>query len=182
MSLGKDWLKLRQEYPTTPEEAFIASGSPYFYNESIFTYIQKAPEPEQVGRVELVGETPHYQKDQSGDVKIWEFPAEDGVKKQLDRLFSQILSLPPNKLKDNLFARPQVLFSLMMVLGSLTKAPTGSALERCVLDLDARVNAVRIGENPTALNPDIYEAFTTGNMHRIRFRRSREDEIKSYFC
>jgi len=76
LSLAKDWMKLRQEYPTTPEEAFITSGSPFFDNERVLVYIQKAPAPEQIGRIELKNDKPKYDKDNTGDLKIWEFPSE----------------------------------------------------------------------------------------------------------
>lgn len=109
------------------------------------------------------------------------FQKEESVKKRLDRLFSQLLLLPTGKLKGSVFARPQVLFSLIMVLDSLTKIPKRSALEGCVVELDSSVEAVRSGENPKALTPRVYEAFTTGNMHRIRYRRIRDREIRTYF-
>lgn len=109
-----------------------------------------------------------------------EFAAEMEVRERLDRLFSQVLSLPSGKLKGNVFARPQVLFSLIMVLDELTEAPARNILERCIVDLDARIEAVRTGDNPEALSPNVYEAFTTGNMHRIRFRNIRRTAIRRY--
>jgi len=78
LSLGKDWLKLRQEYPTTPQEAFVTSGSPYFDNEKILQYLQKAQEPHQIGRIELVKNIPHYEQDRLGDLKIYQFPSVTG--------------------------------------------------------------------------------------------------------
>lgn len=53
LSLVKDWNKLHQEYPTTPQEAFVASGTPYFDNEKIMEYIQKAPQPIEIGDIRL---------------------------------------------------------------------------------------------------------------------------------
>ena len=53
--LKKDWDKLHQEYPTTPEEAFIASGSCFFNQERIQELIIKAPEPLQIEK-ELIPE------------------------------------------------------------------------------------------------------------------------------
>lgn len=110
-----------------------------------------------------------------------EFPAEEQIKKRLDRLFSQLLSIPPTTLKGSVFARPQVLFSLILVLDGLGQTPTATDLRKCIEDLSARVESVRSGENPSALTTDVYEAFTTGNMHRIKFRRVRRDAIKRYF-
>lgn len=44
---------LKQEYPETAEEAFIASGSSYFDNEMIFNYLKKTVEPRWTGTIEL---------------------------------------------------------------------------------------------------------------------------------
>jgi len=110
-----------------------------------------------------------------------EFEDESGVKKRLDRLYPQLLALPANTLKGTVFARPQVLFSLMLVLDDLTKPPSAATLRKCIEEIDARVAAVRSGENMTAMTTDVYEAFTTGNMHRIKARRLRRDALKRYF-
>ena len=110
-----------------------------------------------------------------------EFPLENDVKKRLDRLFSQILALPRGMLKGTVFARPQVLLSLLLVLDGLSKAPSVTAIQKCIDEIDSRVETVRGGENKSALTPDVYEAFTGGNMHRIRSRRVRRDTIKKYF-
>jgi hypothetical protein len=110
-----------------------------------------------------------------------DFSQETVIKKRLDRLFSQLLSLPVGTFKGNIFARPQVLFSLLMVLDGLPKAPAVSALLNCVEEIDARVGAVRNGENTKTMTTDVYEAFATGNLHRIRFRRIRRDTIARYF-
>jgi len=110
-----------------------------------------------------------------------EFAEEVDIKKRLDRLYSQMLALPANTLKDNAFCRPQVLFSLFLVLDGLGANVPPVALRHCIEDIDARVNAFRSGDNLKAMSTDVYEAFTVGNMHRIKFRRLRRDAIKRYF-
>ena len=109
-----------------------------------------------------------------------DFPEEADIKKRLDRLYAQLLALPTNTLKGTVFARPQILFSLQLVLDGLTRPPAVAALRQCIQDIDARVTAVRSNQNPTAMTTDVYEAFTTGNMHRIKARRLRRDAIKRY--
>lgn len=44
---------LKQEYPETAEEAFIASGSSYFDNDKVMDYLKKAPDPLWMGSIEL---------------------------------------------------------------------------------------------------------------------------------
>jgi hypothetical protein len=81
---------LKQEYPATPEEAFIASGTGYFDNEKILAYIQKAPQPILVGDVLLVckhrdrckalsscdNKVPEFTEASNGALKIWEKPSQ----------------------------------------------------------------------------------------------------------
>ncbi len=110
-----------------------------------------------------------------------EFEAEEDARCRLDALFSQLLLLHEGRLKGTVFARPQVLFSLLVVIDGLPRRPSIGLVERCVDDLDARVESVRSGDNLSALSTDVYESFTTGNMHRIRFRRLRDESIRGYF-
>ncbi len=44
-----DKRKFQQEYPSTPEEAFLFSGTPFFDNEDILLRLAAAPEPADVG-------------------------------------------------------------------------------------------------------------------------------------
>ena len=71
--------------------------------------------------------------------------------------------------------------SELLVLDDLGKRPSTSKVQQCITDISSRVEAVRGGENPDAMTTQNYEAFTTGNMHRIRFRRTRRDVIKRFF-
>jgi hypothetical protein len=106
-------------------------------------------------------------------------PAQD-IKSRLERVFSILLTLSPGLLKRTVFSLPQVLFSAMLVLDGLPQAPSVTSLEQCISDIDARIDAVRTAQNPSAMTTDVYAAFTTGNMHRIRARRLRRDAIARY--
>lgn len=81
---------LKQEYPETPEEAFIVSGSPYFDNERIVNYARKAIDPIQTGHLDfsievkdalrlgqyqrLQESVPEFTEDSNGALKIYELP------------------------------------------------------------------------------------------------------------
>ena len=65
---------LMQEYPATPEEAFISSGSAYFDNSKIIEYIKKAPEPITSGTIYLKDKQPDFVQHKEGKLKIWELP------------------------------------------------------------------------------------------------------------
>ena len=65
---------LMQEYPATPEEAFISSGSSYFDNSKIIDYIKRAPEPITCGTIYLKDKQPDFVEHKEGKLKIWERP------------------------------------------------------------------------------------------------------------
>lgn len=80
---------LKQEYPETPEEAFISSGSAYFDNEKILEYIKTIATPHVLrGHLELecqhpetcsslqtcTYKKPKFYEDESGETVIWEKP------------------------------------------------------------------------------------------------------------
>lgn len=79
---------LKQEYPETPDEAFIASGTGYFDNEKIFEYMKMAKAPVWIGDIELKCGHPvpckaleacnalmhRFAERKDGKLKIWEKP------------------------------------------------------------------------------------------------------------
>ncbi len=71
-----------QEYPSTPEEAFIATGCPVFDVKAIDKALRVAPDPIKVGRVLDVNEggehRAKFQTQARGYLKIWQPPV-DGV-------------------------------------------------------------------------------------------------------
>ena len=69
-----------QEYPSTPEEAFISSGRPAFNHLSLMQLRKGVREPEARGSIALLPDkTVAFTKDPRGEVRIWRFP-EDGHK------------------------------------------------------------------------------------------------------
>lgn len=76
LSLKRDWDMLNQEYPTTPEEAFIATGTVYFDARKIQEYIIKAEKHKDTGDISMVDEYPMFTKSDIGKIKLWERPEE----------------------------------------------------------------------------------------------------------
>lgn len=72
LGLKKDWDKLHQEYPNTPEEAFVASGNTFFNKEKLVSQIALAPEPLIIDKGELPDNLYNYYLD--GDLIIYEQP------------------------------------------------------------------------------------------------------------
>ena len=107
------------------------------------------------------------------------FPREGEMQKRLDHVFSLLVEIPEGIIRGTIFSAPQLLFSLILVIDS-TKRVTINGVRDCVVDFDAMVESMRTGENPEALDTQLYGAFTSGNLHRIRSRRLRAEAIESY--
>jgi hypothetical protein len=66
--------KMMQEYPHTPEVAFVSSGDPAFTEEEI-AYVRSTIEPPHiVGHIDLVDGKPGMVKARQGSLLIWELP------------------------------------------------------------------------------------------------------------
>jgi len=72
LSLDKDFELLHQEYPTTPEEAFVTSGNTFFNKERLIAQIAVAPQPLKLDKGELPDKL--YNHYLNGDLKIYEKP------------------------------------------------------------------------------------------------------------
>jgi hypothetical protein len=66
-----------QEYPATPEEAFIASGRPKFNLKSVKEYELRCQPPEVVGDLLRTGETISINENDKGPFKMWLTPQKD---------------------------------------------------------------------------------------------------------
>ena len=108
-----------------------------------------------------------------------EFPKATEIKQRLDAVFGILVNLPDGLLRRTIFSVPQLLFSLILVMEAVPQVRC-AAVEDCITELDARVESVRSGENLEALKRDVYEGFTSGNLHRIRSRRLRDEQIRRY--
>lgn len=66
--------KMHQEYPSTPEEAFIATGRPKFNGRSLTKYKKNATKPIRRGYLEIDGGGVKFIDDVKGYVSIWQEP------------------------------------------------------------------------------------------------------------
>lgn len=70
---GGDVDQFHQEYPCTPDEAFIASGRPRF-NASVLKQYRRNCEKGEIGRLEYSGSQVVFTPDVNGDIEIWKKP------------------------------------------------------------------------------------------------------------
>lgn len=108
-----------------------------------------------------------------------DFPERDGVAKRLERVYKMIASLRPEAVKDTIFSRSPVFYSLVLVLDGLKKRPARNALEEMLGEIDARFNDPRpVAERP---EQDVeFVAACTASTQRIRSRQVRLDYIESF--
>jgi hypothetical protein len=69
--LNGDIDKFHQEYPATPDEAFIASGRPVFATNSLKKYMENVKQPIKTGYLEEDGT---FIDDSKGYIKVWRMP------------------------------------------------------------------------------------------------------------
>jgi hypothetical protein len=108
-----------------------------------------------------------------------DFPQRESVLRRLDRVFKVIGSLKPEVIKDTIFSRSPVFYSLVLVLDDLTRPPSKISLERTLADIDGRFNDSR----PAAERPEEdlnFVAACTASTQRIRARQTRFDYIRSF--
>lgn len=108
-----------------------------------------------------------------------DFPSRDNVASRLERIYRAVAALRTEAIKDTIFARSPVFYSLALVLDGSSQLPSTGALEQILLDIDGRFNDSR----PAAERPKEDLAFIaacTASTQRIRSRQIRFDYIKSF--
>jgi hypothetical protein len=113
--------------------------------------------------------------------RLWddEFPERDVVRDQLERVYQAVSSLHAETIKDTIFSRSPVFYSLVLVLAQQTKIPSASKLEEALSEIDLRFNDPR----PPAERPkeDLsFVAACTASTQRIRSRQVRSSYIASF--
>jgi hypothetical protein len=113
--------------------------------------------------------------------KDWDesFPNREDAKKRLNRVYTNVASLKPEAVRDTIFSRSPVFYSLVLVLDELARLPGNTDLEETLAEIDARFNDPR----PAADRPEEDLAFVaacTASTQRIRSRETRFDFIRSF--
>lgn len=74
---GGDVEKFQQEYPSTPEEAFISTGRPKFSSPALRKYQTATRSPVSRGYLREVGGSVQFFPDEKGYISIWKHPVKD---------------------------------------------------------------------------------------------------------
>ena len=65
-----------QEYPSTPEEAFISSGRPRFNSKALRQYRTATKKPLRIGYLREKNGTVYFEDDEKGYIRIWQEPVQ----------------------------------------------------------------------------------------------------------
>jgi uncharacterized protein with ParB-like and HNH nuclease domain len=103
------------------------------------------------------------------------FAKETEITKRFDATFGLLVSLNDTTLKDTIFSRPPIFFSLFLILDSIKNKISIPDLREALGEMDARFNS----EQKTRPDTDFYLACTS-NPHRIRSREARDKYIRSF--
>jgi hypothetical protein len=103
------------------------------------------------------------------------FPKEADLTKRFDATFGLLVSLNDATLKDTIFSRPPIFFSVFLILDSIKNKISAGKLRNELGDMDARFES----ENKTKADTDFYVACTS-NPHRIRSREARDKYIRRF--
>lgn len=113
--------------------------------------------------------------------KQWdeEFPEAVEVGRRLERVYDKVAGLKQELIKDTIFSRSPVFFSLVLVLDSISRLPNRGALEEVLNEIDTRFNDPRpLAERPKR---DVeFVSACTSSTQRIRSRKTRFEYIKSF--
>lgn len=114
--------------------------------------------------------------------KDWdeEFPTKSDLDARFDRVFNYVAHLDPESIRDTIFSRSPLFYSLVVVLDSLKKLPATRITEDRLSEIDNRFNDPR----PPAERPGSDLAFvaaSTATTQRIRQRTTRDRYIRGFF-
>jgi hypothetical protein len=108
-----------------------------------------------------------------------EFPRQAEIAKRLEYVFSQVAALKPDSIRDTVFSRPPLFFSLCIVLNSATRRLTATNIEAALFEIDHIVRSDTPIAGRTREEGDFITA-CTASTQRIKQRTIRHDFIRTH--
>lgn len=108
-----------------------------------------------------------------------DFPEMGTVAQRFDRVYDKIAALKPEVIRDTIFSRSPVFYSLALVLNSLNRLPSRPKLEESLIEIDSRFNDPR----PLSRRPkeDVeFVSACTSSTQRIKSRETRFSYVRSF--
>ena len=107
-----------------------------------------------------------------------DFTEATAIKKRLDSVFSRIVSISKSSIRDTIFSRRPVFFSLVLVLDSKPNYK-GKKLEEALNEIDERFNSDKPPSERPKEDSDFYNA-CIASTQRIANRKVRSQYIESF--
>lgn len=108
------------------------------------------------------------------------FTKEKKTSERLERVFAQVASIDPTAIRDTIFSRTPLFFSLFLVLDEATKKPTRKTIESALFAVDQIFNdGIPLADRPDA--DAKFLAACTASTQRISSRRVRHAYLKKAF-
>jgi len=113
--------------------------------------------------------------------KQWDedFPERDVLAGRLDRVFSAVASLNPEAIRDTIFSRSPLFYTLILVLDSMERLPSRVSLQQSLHDIDERFHDERPANQRPKLDVE-FVAACTASTQRIKSRDTRFAYVKSF--
>lgn len=103
------------------------------------------------------------------------FPEEASVTKRFDATFSTFVSVPNEDIKDTIFHRSPIFFSLFLILDDLKNKVSSATLGSAIAEIDARFE-----QRKKSAEDAQFQAACTSNPHRIVSREVRDRYIRGF--
>lgn len=107
-----------------------------------------------------------------------DFPDAADITGRLDRVFQCIATLNPNVIRDTIFRRQPIFFSLLVVLDTLRPIPDRQTLEFALHGIDAMFNA-SLSPSDRPASDLAFIAACTASTQRIKARLVRDEYIRA---
>lgn len=108
-----------------------------------------------------------------------DFPMQHEVGERMDRTFAQLAGMNPAAIRDTVFSRAPIFFTLFLIVESAGRVLSTSRLEEALFSIDREFNSdIPLSERQRD-DADFYVACTS-NMHRIKSRRIRDSYIRKH--
>jgi len=106
------------------------------------------------------------------------FPHQSNIESRLERIFSQVAGLKPESIRDTVFSRPPLFFSLCVVLDSTRKNLSASRIETALYEIDQILNS-GISDSSSKAVIDFITA-CQASTQRIKQRTIRDKFIRKH--
>jgi hypothetical protein len=107
------------------------------------------------------------------------FPQEDDLDDRMEHIFEKLVALPVSDFTDTIFRSAQITFSLMYLLDENRNIRiTKDRIHEAIRKTDALVTAAQ--EEQSGFDPEVVGGFASGNLHRIRTRKIRNEILRQH--